>query len=235
MSTRKNSFSFHLQPCTARHKLGALLAVAALLGSFQAAALGIVPVASRAAMGADDSLTWSGADGASLLSPYATTSVGGITITATAADLVLFEQNGGIGFAANFAPGDRLLSTFVSDGPITLTFSSAVRGVGFNIAHLVNGLFIGTLDFFNGINPLGSVTVAGSSSVANDGSAAFLGGLGTTLDITKVVISVDSQGGSTALTINDLSLVVSAVPEPTSALLLALGLAGLALRCRRCA
>jgi hypothetical protein len=229
MTTCPQTFSPAVKRFHGRLAVSALVAAASMAVSFQAAAVPIVQVANRAAMGADYTVTWAGPD-VTQLGPFAT--VLGVSplpsVTATAADLWLFEQGGA--YIANFAAGDKLLTTFTTNGPITLSFSSAVRGVGFNIAHLEYGAFIGTMEFFDVANTsLGVVNIGGISSNANDGTAAFLGGVGSALDIRKVVIAVDLQRGNTAFAINDLSLVTTPVPESTSALLFAFGLAGLAL------
>jgi hypothetical protein len=170
--------------------------------------------------------------------PYTAASSGGINVTASASDLWLFKQNGAGGYAGSFSDGDRLLTTFFDNGPLTLSFDKAVRGVGFNIENVNWGDFTGTMEFFDaGNSSLGFVTVTGTNSGSNDGSAPFLGGLSDLLEISKVVISVSTVLGGEALTINQVSLVTTGtpgtVPEPGSVLLVATALVGLILLRRR--
>jgi PEP-CTERM motif len=240
-------------PCAQRHgtrlAFSAVLLASALVMSPQAWAASIGQVGSLAALGANDAVQWNGDgddidndydDGDTVSSPYEVSSTGGIAVTASAMELTLYEQYGGGGFTANFTEGDKLLTTGFADGPLTLSFSTPVRGVGFQIVNQNPGSFTGTIEFFNAANlSLGVLTTLGTSSFDNDGSAAFLGGVGNLLEISKVSISVsksydgfvDLEG--TSLAINQLNLVTTPVPEPTSALLLALGLAGLGLHLRR--
>lgn len=225
-----------------RLALGAILMTSAMGMSLQAWAAPVVQVGSRAALGADDAVHWAGTDGDNVGSPHIVASTGLIVITASATDLWLFEQNGGGGFTANFTSGDKLLTTGFENGPLTLSFSAPVRGVGFQIVNQNFGTFTGTIEFFNAMAvSLGVLSTVGTSSLASDGSATFLGGVGSLLEISKISISVsESNDGlidlaGTSLAINQLSLVTTPVPEPTSALLLALGLAGLGLQVRRTA
>lgn len=214
-----------------------LATVVCVLAASPAAALPIVPVASRVALAGNDTLVWAGADGAALGSPHVQASVGGLNVaafaTAPALDLFLFIQNGSA-FTANFTSGDRLLTTGFDDGPLTLSFATPIRGIGFNIVNQNFGMFTGTMQFLDLMNnSLGTVSVMGTSSAANDGSAPFLGGVGNLLEISSVIISVSAVGGGIPLAINHLSLVTTPVPEPAAALMLLLGLAGVALHRRR--
>lgn len=213
-------------------RCGALLAALALT-SLQAAAGIITAASTRAALGGNDSVAWGTAadDFTFVASPYARTSVGGVGVSASTpgGTFAIFE-NGGVAFSSNFAPGDIVLDTFFNDGPISISFGSAVRGVGFNIAHEVFGSFVGTLEFFGAGNVLfDTVVVNGNATVNQDDSAVFLGGTSSLRDIVRVDVSVSQSGGSRALAINQMSLLTSdpsngTVPEPAS-----LGLAGAAL------
>ena len=152
-----------------------LATVVCVLAASPAAALPIVPVASRVALAGNDTLVWAGADGAALGSPHVQASVGGLNVaafaTAPALDLFLFIQNGSA-FTANFTSGDRLLTTGFDDGPLTLSFATPIRGIGFNIVNQNFGMFTGTMQFLDLMNnSLGTVSVMGTSSAANDGSA----------------------------------------------------------------
>lgn len=197
------------------------------------AAAGVVSTAaSRVAIGANDSVEWGApaADGSFVTSPYGRTSTGGVDVTASFAGggFGIFSQGGGGGYTANYAAGDMLLDTFFQEGTVTLEFSSAIRGVGFNIAADAGGAFTGFMSFYGAGNVLfDTLSVSGLTSQANDGSAIFLGGMSSLRDITRVDIWVTTS--STAdFSINSLSLLTSdpggtSLPEPAS-----LGLAGLA-------
>jgi PEP-CTERM motif len=208
--------------------------VAGLMLAANAHAGAISGAGSAAALAGNDSLQWGTAaqDGASVSSPYAVTSTGGVGVTASLAGgpFTLFQQGAGT-YSANFSSGDIVLDTFFIDGPITIDFASAIRGVGFQIAADAGGVFAASLDFFGVGNVLfGTVNVAGNTTLAGDGSAVFLGGMSTLRDITRVVVSV-STGATNDLGINQLSLLTTdpvdpRVPEPATLALVATALAG---------
>jgi PEP-CTERM motif len=218
--------------------LRGFLTATALLCASQAWAITVVPT--RAAMGADDTVNWAAAaaDGTQLANPYSLFSVGGLGVTASTPapnELWTYVQ-AGTAYTGNFTAGDVLLSTAFTDGPIVITFASAVLGVGFDVQHVNFGTFSGSMRFYSdlaGATLLGTVNIAGAtSSGANDGSAPFFGGISTTSDVRRVEISVAPLLGGTGLSINHMSLITSAVPEPSTALVFALGLVGLGLRAR---
>lgn len=214
----------------------ALGIAATLMSAAMVAQAGLISAAaSRSLLGGNDLLQWGTAadDLTNPGSPYAVTSGGGIGAVATlAGGFALYVQNGAA-FNANFSNGEIVLDTNFNNGPIRIDFGSAVRGVGFNIAHETFGAFTASLAFYGAGNVLfDTVLVNGLSSAANDGTAAFLGGRSNLRDITRVDISVGLSGGSRAFSINQMSLlstdapVIGGVPEPSSLALLPLALAG---------
>jgi len=211
-----------------------------LLAALSVFALGahagvITSVTTRAGLGANDLLQWGTVDDDAATfpaSPYTRASTGGLDVTADlTTGFAIFVQNGAA-FTGNFAPGDILLDSYFADGPISITFATPVRGVGFNIQHLVTGAFTGQLDFYGTGNTLfGSVSRNGVSNMESDGSAIFLGGRSSLRDITRIDVGVNSVGGSTGLSINQMSLLTTnpptgAVPEPSTLVLVSAGLAG---------
>jgi hypothetical protein len=213
----------------------------------QAFAGAIAGSASRVALGANDLVQWGTAadDFTTVSSPYNRVSTGGVSVDAQfTGGFTIFVQNGSA-FVGNFSDGEILLDTFFTDGPISLVFGSAVRGLGFNIINENFGAFTGSMAFYGAGDVLfDTVTVDGTSSDANDGSAPFLGGTSSLRDIFRVDISVSASLGGQALAINQLSLLTTdpsdggnpggtpTVPEPATLSLVSLALAGLAMRRR---
>ncbi len=141
------------------------------------------------------------------------------------------------GIETNFADGDFVLFTGLlpapppapgNPGPITLTFDQPVMAVGSQFA--VDDIFdfTGFISAFdNDGNLLDAFTSPGSSSLALDNSAAFLGVVSDRANIASIAFSSSVPGS--AIGINTLSLVPGtttsvpvSVPEPGATAMVAL-------------
>lgn len=215
-----------------------LLGAMALAGQASAT---ITASPSRAALNGDVLMAWGNTDFTAVTSTH-TVSASGLSATATLASgpMTVFQNApSGALWAGNLGANEFLLASYdinnfqQLNGPISISFSQAVRGVGFSVQHFSTGAFTGTLRFFDAASLLlGSVTSSGSSSLVPDNSAPFIGGYSDALDIKKVEISVGTLLGNQAFGINQMSLITTAVPEPASVLLFSLGLAAVSLRRR---
>ncbi|MGI2903133.1 hypothetical protein [Tolypothrix sp. VBCCA 56010] len=125
------------------------------------------------------------------------------------------------GIATNFAKGDfvlfggLILGSFPAPGnpgPITINFDKPVKSVGTQIAVDDTLEFTASISAFdNANNLLGTFSAPGTSSLALDNSALFLGVLSDTPNISRLVFS--TSVANRGLAINTLS--IAAVPEPT--------------------
>ena len=115
----------------------------------------------------------------------------------------------------NFANGDFILFTGLNPmgfpavgnpGPLTITFETPVVGAGTQIAVDDTPSFTVSISAFDDVGrELGTFSVPGTSSLALDNSAVFLGVLSDAPNISRLVLS--SSEPERALGINPLSLV----------------------------
>jgi len=147
---------------------------------------------------------------------------------------LLFQTLPSPGIPTNFASGDFVLLTGLrpgpppavgNPGPLTISFDRPVAAAGTQIAVddvLLFTAFISAFDSAN--NLLGSFSTQGTSSLALDNSAQFLGIRSDVANISRLVYS--SSENNRALGINALSI-AEAVPEPSN--IVAIAVAGLGL------
>jgi hypothetical protein len=205
-------------------------------------------VTSLAALHSTDSVNWAqfGPTSTLLTTPENWTSVGGATgevgISGSTIGTQNFErrdQNNG--WSGNFTPGDALLYNEGSQGQTNIdfgiVFNTLSNGGGLQIQSDFFGPFTATVTAYGvgGLsNPLFSFSEAGNSTANADGSAIFIGITDTDSQIFFLTFNVvDSVGGGDSMAIDTLYLANSAVPEPTSVLLLSSVLAGCGFLVRR--
>ncbi|BAT56418.1 unknown protein [Nostoc sp. NIES-3756] len=144
------------------------------------------------------------------------------------------------GIPTNFANGDLILFTGFqpgkfpavgNPGPLTITFEKPVFGAGTQISvddTLEFTLFISAFDQTNTL--LDTFSIQGTSSLALDNSAQFIGVRSNIPNISRLVFS--SSEPNRAFGLNRVSI-VAAVPEPFSTLaILAFGVSGIVLKQR---
>lgn len=217
-------------------------------------AVNLTFVSDRAALGGTDRVDWS------ILGPvpppfqvlpnsFSVTSEQGlginVSIPSAAAPGVtpplLFQTLPSPGIPTNFASGDFILFTGFTPGPppavgnpgpLTITFDRPVAAAGTQIAVDDTFLFTALISAFDSNNNLlGSFSTQGTSSLALDNSAQFLGVRSDAANISRLVYS--SSEGDSALGINALSI-AEAVPEPSNmAAMIVAGLGLLALKIKR--
>ena len=174
------------------------LMVVSLFMTSAAWADNVVLVTSRTGQGANDFVLWSqlGADATLLGSSFNATSVGGVAVSGTLANVnsvisVVCAASPCSWTGSGFAPTDSLLWTSDAgnsgNGPVTLVFGTSITGAGALIQANAPGQFTAQIQAFNGANILGTFTV--TSDVAGD--ATYIGVQDQTgANITKVVFSI---------------------------------------------
>lgn len=216
----------------------AVAAFTALLIGIPLPVHAIALVTEWAALGGNDQVDWSSLGPVApfnfLPNSFSATSEGGLGLSVEIPELTdltspfVFQTLPRPGVPTNFASGDFILFTgFIpgpppavgNPGPLTINFDVPVRGAGTQIAvddTLEFTAFISAFDSAN--NLLGSFSAPGTSSLALDNSALFLGVFSDTPNISKLVYS--SSAPDRAFGINTLSLAADsvAVPEPSSIL-----------------
>jgi hypothetical protein len=162
----------------------------------------VVLVTSQSAMGANDSMSWSGAgkDGTVLGTSVMLSSANKAMITANLAGpnsitSVVCPASSCCWTASGngFQAGDTLLWTSDAgaggNGPLTLSFGQSISGAGATIQADAPGQFTASLQVFDGSTGLGTFTVNSDAS----GDPVYIGALDSTgADITSAVFSLTS-------------------------------------------
>lgn len=231
--------------------------VAALASPVQALALTLVQ--ERSALLGNDQLDWSSLDkvldpfspdpAVFLPNSFSTTSSRGLELNVDIAPsteagitppFVFQTSPPPTGVPTNFASGDFALFTGFSPGsfpspgnpgPITINFNKPVKSAGSQINVDDTPEFTAFISAFDSAdNLLGTFSAPGTSSLALDNSAVFLGVSSDTANISRLVFSTSVP--NRAIAINTIS--ITTVPEPTSILsLLLVGALGANLTLRR--
>lgn len=213
-----------------------LLATIAIFATVPLPVKAITLVTERTALESNDRVNWSTLGPTQpfyvLPNSFTATSLGGLGLKI---DIPLPTQPGITpplvfqtlplpGIPTNFASGDFVLLTGLrpgtfpavgNSGPLTITFAQPVLGVGTQIAVDDTTEFTAFIQAYDTTdNLLGSFQLAGTSSLALDNSAIFLGISSDTANISRLVFS--SSVPNRAVGINSLSLVTNrSVPEPS--------------------
>ena len=190
-------------------KLNKLLGLMALAASCVTHAAPVL-VTTTGALGANDSVNWTqlGAEGTIFGPSFSAISSNAVTISGSLA--------GSDGCVA--VVGGSTCGWSAGSGPMTLSFASML-GAGLWLQSTAFGAFTAQIDAFNGSTFLGTFTEASNAN----GDGLFIGVLDTIADITKITVTLQGcAGASCDFAVNSLLLketVSSAVPEPSSLML----------------
>ncbi len=215
----------------------------AAFGAAEPASAAVIQLSSRDQVGPGlFSFSSFGAPGTGISTPDDRTN-GGLTVRVSSSVGLMLIRKEGTGFTGNFAVGDTLLSLQDADRSDSFEIRFPVDTVyafGTQIQPVSNyiGRFTANLRLFSSTDALlGSVTVSGNSTTAEDNTAPFIGALSSTpISYGLFTVAVGFPGFPVEgdLAINQVSFSKAApVPEPATLALTATGLLALALVRRR--
>jgi PEP-CTERM motif len=195
--------------------VGAVLAVAPL----QAAFASLILTNDRNTIQTDYTVDWANLGG-------------DLTAVSSAFTLDTVSVDGASGFGvfsgstynSDFTATDAVLALYdlnafnPLDGIFSITFATAIQGVGAQVQANQFGGFSGFIRAFNAANMLlGSFAINGTNNGNGDGSAVFAGVISSAVDITRIEFASFGPGAA----INGLSV---DVPEPSTWLMLLIGM-----------
>jgi hypothetical protein len=176
-----------------------------------------VMVTDRASLGGNDFVDWAvlGPSYTVVASPFTIASNSSrvmCTVSNPTDDFERLDQDNG--WFGNFAPGDAVLWTNFTVGPMIIEFDHPVIAAGAQIQGILPGTFTAKLEVYDVSNTLiASFTLPGNSTGSDDNSAIFLGVSDTGPTIKRIVYSVDNT--SQAFAINRLALLIQTTPVPS--------------------
>ena len=191
--------------------------LAASLGTVSA---GVVCVTSLGDLGANDAIDWGqlGGTGKSVPAPSAVVSTLGVNATISDGFLAdLQRQDQGDGYYGTFAPGTRVLYSAAA-GPLILSFSSPVKGVGFEIQQAASGSFLGSIQAYDASDHRIGMTYTESGYTDPwrvSPPPIFIGLLSSDYDIYKVVFGTTGTDNQN-FAVGRVALVTAPVPEASS-------------------
>ncbi len=225
-------------------KAGLLFAVS-ILASTACFADIITLVTSPAALGANDTVTWSqlGPDTTTIPNSFAATSTAGKGVTggfSVSTGTVMVAGTDWTPVSGDFSTGDFLIwanDGTAGTGPVTFSFPSGF-GAGAAIQADAPGQFTAKIELFNGATSLGFETRTSDAA----GDAIFIGALDTLPNVTKAVFSMTAApSNGVPNSIGDFALdtlylqnqETAPVPEPNSVFFAGVAAVALGYRLRR--
>jgi hypothetical protein len=174
----------------------------------------ITQVGSPAALAPNASLQWDAIGVAgTTFSGQVTGTAGSVGVTGVSSSLDRVDES--FLWTGSFSLNDFLLSNADTGDPITFTFNTPVQGVGTFVQGDIFGAFSVTLTAYSGATNLGSFSVNGTNTGAEDGSAPFLGVLSDTANITNIVLTeLDVSPNNLAIDTLYLTAPSTSTPEP---------------------
>lgn len=132
-------------------------------------------------------------------------------------DLVRADE--GDSWLGDFSLGTPLVWTNWDPGPLRFEFDHPIQAFGLHIQPNVAGdpplpSFTATMEAWNAVVSLGSISASGFSSWAEDGSALFLGFVSSGADVTRVDVSIIDEFSSPIDFAVDGPVGAETVPEP---------------------
>lgn len=142
-----------------------------------------------------------------------------LNVSIPSGQFIVYEQP--ISWPGNLGNNNYVLLTgYGSTGPITLTFTNPIFGIGTQFATNLFGTFVASIQAFDASgNSLGSFSENGDSTETRDDSAIFLGVSDSQQVIKKLVFSTTNSSSGFAINMLD----IQTIPEPEPGLTVFMG------------